>query len=357
MMAEKKAQAKKISPTSTKQDLLEAYNDLLQEVKETKEAELKPEEKREERKVKEVLDRADTLSAEGVAERIGGLKQEIGKMLSRIAENLEEEVGRLEGMKDAIRYREKEIQELYQIDREAASLAALIEAQSRKKLAFEEEMEAKRSELEEKIAALRADWERERQERDAESKEWAAAEKKRREREKDEFGYAFEREQKLVKDRFADEKEKLDKEIALKKEVLEKELGTRERAVVEKEAEFAELAKKAAAFPKELESAVAQAVKEVSERLTTAAKNREELAKREFEGERNVLNTRIASLEQTVKDQSEQIVRLTAQLEKAYQKIEDVALKTIEGQANMKALTSIQQLLGEQAKRQQTPER
>jgi hypothetical protein len=355
-MTEKKAQVKRVSPTSTKQELLEAYNGLLEEIKEMKEAGLKPEEKREERKVKETLERADSLSAEGVAQRIGGLKQEIGKMLSQIAENLEEEVSRLDGMKDAIRYREKEIQELYQIDREAASLAALIEAQSRKKLAFEEEMEERRIDLEGKIAVLRADWERERQEREAESKEWAAAEKKRREREKDEFGYTFEREQKLVTERFADEKEKLERDITLKREQLEKELGGRERAVAEKEAEFAELARKAAAFPKELESAVAQAVKDVSERLTTAAKNREELAKREFDGERNVLNTRIASLEKTVKDQGEQIMRLSAQLDKAYQKIEDVAVKTIEGSANMKTLTSIQQLLGEQAKRQ-APER
>lgn len=355
-MTERKSQAKKISPTSTKQEVLEAYSTLLQEIQEKKESELKPEEKREEKKVKEALQVADSLSTEGVVQKIGGLKQEIGKMLSQIAENLEEEVNRLEGMKKAIQFREREIQELYQIDRAAATLAALIEAQSRKKLEFEEEMETKRSELEGELATLRADWTREKQERDAESKEWAAAEKKRRDREKEEFGYSFEREQKLLKDRFADEKEKLEKEIKFKKEQLEKELAERERAIATKEAEFAELSKKAASFPKELETAVNQAVKEITERLTTAAKNREELMKREFEGERNVLNTRIASLDKTVQDQSGQIARLTDQLEKAYQKIEDVAVKTIEGSSNLKALTSIQQLLAEQAKRQ-TPER
>ena len=355
-MTERKAQAKKISPTSTKQEVLEAYNALLGEIQEKKDAELKPEEKREEKKVKETLQAADSLAEAGVVQKIGGLKQDIGRMLSQIAENLEEEVGRLEGMKKAIQFREKEIQELYQIDRQAATLAALIEAQNRKKQDYEEEMAERKSELEGEIEKLRADWSREKQERDAESKQWSAEEKKRREREKEEFGYAFEREQKLVKDRFADEKANLEKEIKIKKEQLEKELGERERAVTEKEAEFAELRKKAAAFPKEMETAVAQAVKEVTERLTTAAKNREELMKREFEGEKNVFSTRIVSLEKTVKDQSEQIVRLTAQIEKAYQKIEDVAVKTIEGSSNAKALASIQQLLDEQARRQ-APER
>jgi len=53
-----------------------------------------------------------------------------------------------------------------------------------------------------------------------------------------------------------------------------------------------------------------------------------------------------------VKDQHEQIAKLTVQVEKAYQKIEDVAVKTIEGAANAQSLINLQQLLSEQLRKQ-----
>ena len=98
--------------------------------------------------------------------------------------------------------------------------------------------------------------------------------------------------------------------------------------------------------------AVAQAVKEVSNRLQAEAKAREDLLKKEFEGERNVFTTRIASLEKTGKEQADQLAKLAAQLEKAYQKIEDVAVKTIEGSAQTRAYANLQQLVADQLKKQ-----
>lgn len=53
--------------------------------------------------------------------------------------------------------------------------------------------------------------------------------------------------------------------------------------------------------------------------------------KKEHEGERNVLKTRIKSMEKTVKEQSEQLARFSQQLEAAYQKVQDIAIKTVEG--------------------------
>jgi mRNA-degrading endonuclease RelE of RelBE toxin-antitoxin system len=129
-----------------------------------------------------------------------------------------------------------------------------------------------------------------------EAKEWDAAGKKRREHEKEEFEYAFKPEQRLAKESLQDENTKLEKEMSIRKAELENELATREAAVAAKEQELAELQKKASMVPKEIENAVARAVKEVTERLTLEGKNREELMKKEFEEERNVLKIRIESL-------------------------------------------------------------
>jgi len=347
------AAAKKVSATSTKQELLDAYNSLLQEIQEKKSGEMKPEEKREEKKQRQVLAAVEGITTEGIEQGIAALKGEVGQVLTRLAENLAQEFQRLDHLKQALAVKDEELQELYQIDKAAATLAALIEAQNRKRAEFEEEMRRRKEELEEDIDALSRQLSEERKKRESETKEWTTVEKQRRDREREEFQYAFEREKKLLRDQFADEKDRLDKEIQERKEQLEKGLSEREKSLAAQEAELADLRKRVAAFPKELEIAVAQAVQVVTERFKAEGKYREDLMKKDFEGEKNVLATKITSLEKTVKEQADHIVRLGQQLEKAYQKIEEVAVKTIEGSSQAKAFTGLQQLLSDQLKKQQ----
>ena len=71
----------------------------------------------------------------------------------------------------------------------------------------------------------------------------------------------------------------------------------------------------------------------------------------EYAGERNVLTTRITSLEQTAKEQAEQISRLLAQAEKAYAQVQEIAVRAIEGSGSAKQLANLQQMLAEQVRK------
>ena len=350
-MEEKKFQPKKLSLSNTKQEMLEAYNVALKQMEAQREAELKPEKKIEEKKAKEVIQVAESLSTEGVAREISNLKIEASKTLAQISDRLEEEVNKFRAIQSAISLKEKELQELYEIEKSAVTLAALIESQNQKRQAFEIEMAEKKEALSQEIEALRAQREQEKKEYEEEIKERDMTEKKRREREKDDYEYSFKREQKLTKDKFEDEKSKLEKEIQIKKEQMQSELKEREKVVAEKEEELNELRKKASVFPKEMETAVAKAIKETTEKLNLEAKNREELQKKEFVGERNVLTTRIESLEKSVKEQSEQIAKFSQQLEKAYQQVQEIAVKTIEGSSTIKSFANLQQWVSEQTRK------
>ncbi len=350
-MAQEKAQPRKRAARSTKQEIQEVYKETLEQVQERRDAELSPEKKVQDKRAREVVEVAEAVSSEGVVSEISKLKLDMGRMLTQISEGLEEEVGKYEKVKRAIQVKEQELKELYEVDRAAATLAALIEAQDRKREEFEVEMARRKEELTAEIDAARARWERERKEHEAAWKETLAAEQKRREREKEEFGYTFNREQQLAKEQFEDEKARLEKEIQLKREQLERELGERERAVAERENELNELRNRAAAFPQETEAAVSKAIKETSDRLRQEAKSREDLLKKEFEGDRNVLMTRIESSEKTVKEQAEQIARLSQHIEQSYQKVQDIAVKAIEGSSESKSLATLQQLLTEQTRK------
>ena len=350
-MEEKKVQPKKLSMSNTKQEMMDAYQGALKLLEEKKETELKPEKKLEEKKTKEAVRIADSLSSEGVVQEISGLKIEIGKVLTQIGDKLEDEVNKFKAIQSAIELREKELQELYEIEKSALTLAALIETQNQKRQQFEAEMTARKEELNQDIQTQRLEWAKEKEEYEGQIKERDLTEKKKREREKEEYDYSFKRQQMLAKDKFEDEKAKLEKEIQLKKAQMESELKEREKVIAQKEEELNDLRKKVSLFPKELETTVGKAVKETTEKLNLEAKNREELLKKEFIGDRNVLTTRIESMDKTVKEQNAQIAGLTQFLEKANQKVQEIAVKALESASAQKSLSNLQQLLSEQMKK------
>src|SRR4030065_1314642 len=140
--------------------MLEAYNAVLKQLEAQREAELKPEKKLEEKKAKEVIQVAESLSSEGVAREISNLKIETSKTLAQISDRLEEEVNKFRAIQSAIALKEKELQELYEIERSAVTLAALIESQHQKRHAFECEIAEKKETLNQEIEVLRAEREK-----------------------------------------------------------------------------------------------------------------------------------------------------------------------------------------------------
>jgi hypothetical protein len=286
-----------------------------------------------------------------VVQAIGELKSGIGKMLSELSDRLEEQVARYVQIQRAIAAKEAELKEIYEIQRSASTLTALIEAHERKRSELEAELAQMKQELHREIDESREVWDQEKKLREIETKERDSIEQKRREREKEEYRYASVREQQQARDKFADESARAEKELAERKALAEKELSERERAVQIREDEQAGLRERVEAFPKELDAAVTRGVKDATNRLQQDATAREELLKREFAGEKNVLTTRIASLEKTAAEQTEQIARLLQQSEKAYGQVQEIAVRAIEGSANSKQLASLQQMLADQGRK------
>ncbi len=349
-MAERPA-AKKVSEKSTKQEMLEAYQALAKQLEEKRGAELAPERRLEEKRAEEAVKAAAAVVPEGIDREIGQLKAEIGKMLAEVSDRLATESARFRSIQKAVESKDNELKELYGIEKAAVSLAALIEAQNQKRAEFESAMASERERLQTEIDTARAEWEKEKKAREVELKERDANEKRARDREREDFAYNFRREQQAIKDKLNDERATLEKEIKLKREAFEKEFAEREKTIAAKENELAELRARTAAFPKELETAVNQAAKETGDRLKLEAKNREDLLRKEFEGERNVFTARNEALERTNKDLLTANAKLAQQLEAAYQKVQVIAEKTVEGTSQSRSLAELQKLLIEQSRK------
>ena len=339
-MAERKPATKKLSTSNTKQEMLDSYNDLLKQLEEKREAEATPEQKVAEKAARLVVATADSLSDDTIFRNISGLKAETGKMLTALSDRLEQEVGRYDAVKRAIAEKEQELAEIYEIQKAASSLAALIEAQNLKKEEFENDMASRKEALTREIEEMRTEWQKEKARRVAEQKEQDAVEVRKRSREKEEYDYDLQRERQTVRDAFEknklgleEEKERLEREIALRREQTDREFAEREQAIARQEQELANLRANVEAFPKELETTVARDVKAAVEKVQTEGKFRLELVQKESEGERNVLQAKIASLETVVKDQSIQLAKLNEQVEKSYSQVQAIAVKAVEGSA------------------------
>ena len=189
----------KISSVNTKKEMLAAYNLLKERIQEQAKAELKPEKAKEEKKEKEIIQAADTVISDGVVKRISDLKVDIGIEFSDIAGKLEKETENYKKVKEAIEVKNKELKEIFEIERSAFSLAALLEAQKQKKIEFEEEMDQRKKFLEEEIKTAKAHWEKEKQQYLQALKEQKREDEKLRQRQKEEYDYTFNREQEKQK--------------------------------------------------------------------------------------------------------------------------------------------------------------
>jgi hypothetical protein len=321
------------------------------------ETEAKPEERIAAKAVSEAVAVADALSSEGVVRLIGELKSTMTRTLTQLSDRLEEEIGKYSRICRAIAAKESELKEIYEIQRSASTLLAFLETHQRQQEEMERDFQAEKEELQREIEAARAEWEKERKEHEQEVRERDAAEQKRRQREADEYKYNFARQQQLARDQSGDEMVTAQKEWAERKSQLEREWGERERAIASREQELAELRARAAGFAQELSAATERAATEAVGRVQQQHQAAQELLRRELEGEKNVLATKIAGLERTIQEQAEQLSRLEQQAEKAYSQVQEIAVRAIEGSASTKQLANLQQLFADQVRKSSSPER
>ncbi len=346
-MSEDNSTKKQVLYTSPKNELWKAYKALEKQLAEKEELQLKPQKIVEEKAKKEIIQKVDGLSVDSVSKAIMSLKSESTMLLGKLQENLEREIKKYEDIQSAINVKENELKDIFEIEKSAHALAALIEAQNQKKNEFEQDMDYRKSTTLREIENLRAEWEKEKKEHEILIKERDEKEKKDAARQKEEYEYNFKRDKQITQDKLADELNKKEKEFNVKLESKIEELNKRESVIKEQEDHANQLKNKVEQFQQELDETVAQAVDETSKRLIVENKSKQEFLVKEFEGQKNVLTTKIESYEKTISEQEKRINELSKKLDEAYAKVQDVAVKAIESSSSSKMYNEFQKALSD----------
>lgn len=114
-------------------------------------------------------------------------------------------------------------------------------------------------------------------------------------------------------------------------ETRRRERDARTAALEERERKAADLEAQVLTLRAERDAAVDRAVADAVARLREAHDAHDQLQQRTFEGERNVLASRIEALTQLVERQNAQIERLSRQQEQAYEKVQEIASRAVDG--------------------------
>ncbi|NJS16375.1 MAG: hypothetical protein HC787_04295, partial [Nostocaceae cyanobacterium CSU_2_110] len=98
------------------------------------------------------------------------------------------------------------------------------------------------------------------------------------------------------------------------------------------------------------EAAIRKATEEGKGIAHYQAKVKANLLAKEVEGQKAFYQQRIQSLEQTITNQETRVGSLSKQLESALKQVQDLAVKAIEGSANVNSYQAIKEIALEQAK-------
>ena len=327
---------KKVNPTSTKSEILNAYNELLKKIQDSKQENPKAEQ---EKKVKETtVENAAKLTDEEIIGAISALKLSLNSKLDKIEDDLTSERQKLARIREAIAVEDQRLKDLYQINAGADSLAAILAAQKEKKEEFELEMAARKSELEEQIKQEKLNRDKETKLWEEKRKEAEEALKKQRTREEEEYKYSLQLARKKDKDDYEQKKAALEKELIQKMESFESGIKVREQTVVAAEKELAELRVKAESFPSELEKAVQSAIKETTAQLEKEFKYERQLLLKDHEGEIKLKTQQIESLMAKIKDLEIQLKQAYGKAESAENNSKEITLKAIQSSGQIKII-------------------
>lgn len=333
-----------VSVKSTKNEILDAYNDLLMSIQEKKAEE--PRKVQEREKQETTLKNASELTFEGIVKNISSLKVSLASALDKLSESFTGEFQKFEELKQAIEVEKNQLKELYQISTGADSLAAMLLAQKEKKEQFESEIATRKAEFDEKIklererfeaemAEKKALWKKEQEIFQVKSKEELEESKKSKMREEEEYQYNLKLTRKKEADLYEDKKAKLEKELAEKKIVFEKEFSAREAAIKIAESELNELRQRTAGFPKEIEKAAEAAVKNTTEKMQLEFNFAKELTTKQNEGEIKLRDQIIETLKSKIKDIETSLKELSQKSVTAETTVKEIAMKAIESSTKL----------------------
>lgn len=316
----------KITMKSTKQEIMEAYEEAMKKIAESESGKDDPVAAAKAKNDKKIIESAQMIVEDNILNPVI--------------------IERYENLKTAIEMKNKELQELYGIETKANSLVAMINAYKDKEIELKDKYNAKTKELDdeftkkelilkEEIASLEKSKEDLINKIQNESNELTKSLNKKHKREEEEYEYNLKRSRRVENDRWEDEKA-----------AREKELTEREAAVKADEAELAdrtsyieELEKKVEEIPVLIQDAKDKALAEGKAKADTSNAFEVRALKQQSDYNTQILEDKVDRLYSEVDSLKAEKANLQAKLDDAYAQMRELAAETVKSTGGVKILS------------------
>jgi len=324
----------KVNMKDTKATILDAYHQLLDKLNEKGQTAMNADQIKMNKKKSEAVDVADTsLNSNQIENLIG--------MISSFNEAVKAELDKYSKIKEAINAKNEELAELFEIEKTAFSLAALVDSHQLLKENMEVEMAARKEELQKELNELRDLIEKVK-----------AEENERRKREQEEYEYNKQRrtlkDTDSLNDTLASQKKVVQQQLGEEHERLtirEKDVKEREAELTAREQEIEEMKAKIESIPQLLTDEVKRKVGKAEGMLTSKHETEKKFMEAAAQSAASVSEAKITEMSKTIETLKSTIVEQQEKLDAAYKEIKEMAVKTVEGAGNSQMFNEMKSLL------------
>ena len=316
-----------VTMKSTKQQIFDAYQEALKKSQEMDALKESPADKIEKERKEAVVANADKAVDSNI------FNEEITKQY--------------QDLKEAIAMKKAELKDLYNIEAQAASLAAIINAAKEKKYQLDEEYKANKAlqeeerkkaveEKEQELEELQASIETVKEQIQVVRKEEISKVNKERKREEEEYAYKLQRERKKENDAWEDEKATREKEVAIKEANAEAMLAEAESKVEELQT----LKEKVDQIPTLIAEAEARGQEAGEKAAGKEYGYKKTMYEKEKEYEIAKLQDQVDRLTEAKEDAETKAWQLQEKLDEAYAKMNTLASDTVKANGAVKIVSS-----------------
>lgn len=353
---------KKPNAKSTKAEILEAFDELAKEKAElksqmeqlTKDRQTQVVKQPEVSPKKEIMNQSQSVQQKMnyTIESLVKVQMGFGTAVSELSEQLTTKASNLGELRSAVATEIKQLEELHELEINNNTLDDLLKIYENNEQNFVEEFSRRQETLAQEFSRQKQAWEKEQEEHKRLVKERNDEKNKTTQREAAEYKYDLELQRKLNTDEYEQTQNRLSNELEEFRLLQEKQWAEKERTLAEREQQVAEAKNKVEGFAKEKELAIKRATEEGKGIAHYQAKIKTDLYAKDVEGQKRFYEQRLESLDQTIQNQEARIQGLAKQLESALKQVQDLAVKAIEGAANINYYQAVKEIAIEQAKTQ-----
>jgi hypothetical protein len=320
----------------TKTQIISEFKKLLEQRNQLDSKVATKEQEAEKEKGKQILEKAANYTKDTIVKGLADLQLEFGTLVIESSEKLKTELLKLDELKQAIEVKNQQLEALKKIRIVADALYLLNQEHREKMNLLEQNITRCQEELDKEKKTLQKVWEKEQQEFETTTQVEQDKITATRKQEEEEYNYEQQRIRQIEQDEYEEKQRNLERELQNINQEKTKNWTERESILEKNKAEFEENKKKAAGFDEALKEAEKKAREEAIQEASREAKVKADLVAKEWEATQQAYELQVASLEETIQRQNEQITNLSTQLQATMAQAQELALRAFSTSNNSK---------------------